>query len=275
MCKLILALLCFSLPLFANKPVVLVSIAPYKYFVERIGGDLVETSLLVPPGASPHTFEPTAKKIVESSKANIWFRIGEPFESQALPALKHHNPKMKIVDLRNGIDLICEGAGACSHGADPHIWLSPRLAAKQAQAIAAALQQELPQERQTLENNLQSFVADLQKLDQANQKLFANIKKRTILVSHPAYGYFSKDYGIVQLSIETEGREPTPKHVQKVLEQAREEGITTVFAQSQHSLRGAQRIADELGGKVVLLDPLSQDYLENIKKTAEAFAKQL
>jgi zinc transport system substrate-binding protein len=271
----ILSLPVFSLPLVASKPTVLVSIAPYKYFVDHIGNGLVDTLLFVPPGASPHTFEPTAKKIIDMSKASLWFQMGEPFEAQAIQALKVHNPKLKVYDLRDHVPLICDGPGTCSHNAaDPHIWLSPKLAKIQAKTIADALILQIPEKKEAIEKNLAALILELDTLNSKIVDIMKGAKKKSILVSHPAYGYFAKDYGLTQLSIESEGREPSPKKVYEIIKRAKEIGLKTVFAQTQHNMLGAQRIATELGGKVVILDPLSENYTENMTHIAQAFADQ-
>jgi zinc transport system substrate-binding protein len=262
-------------PLFSEKPTVLVSIAPYKFFVEKIGKDTVNTLLFVPPGASPHTYEPTAKKVMEFANADLWFQMGEPFERQAERGLIANKPNLKIVDLREGIPLICSGPGVCSHNSgDPHVWLSPKLAKIQSQIIAKHLIDLVPNQKEMIQNNLKNLLSELDQLDKEIQSTMQGVKKKTFLVSHPAYAYFAKDYGLTQLNIEQEGREPSPKKVYEIVQEAKAKGIRTVFAQTQHSIKGAERIAAELGGKVVLLDPLSENYIENLRQIASKVASQ-
>lgn len=267
--------LCFSF-LFASQataiPHVLVSVAPHKFFVERIAGPTVFVDLLVPAGASAHTFEPKPKQMLIASQADLWFRIGEGFEARAMQVFQSHHPQMVFVDLREGIDLI--HAGCCkSHGEDLHFWLSARLAKIQANTIAQALIKAYPQHRQLYQENLAKFQQELTQLDETITRLLLPVKNRTILVSHPAYAYFCRDYGIRQLSIEFEGKDPTPQVLTKTLALARDLCIRTVYIQMQYNNKGAKLIADEIGADVVTLNPYSENYLDSMLEIAYAFAR--
>lgn len=251
---------------------VLVSFAPYKFFVEKITGDTVEIQLMVPPGASAHTYEPTPKQMVLASSASVWFRIGEPFENRAIQALKSHHPDLQIVDLRQGLDLIHGHSCCCHHNSeDLHYWLSARMAKTQATTIADALVKLYPEKRDLYQSNLKKFHEELQQLDQQIQALLTDIPNRNILVSHPAYAYFCRDYGLHQYSIEFEGKDPSPQQLTKTLNLARDLKIKTIFIQKQYSSKGAQLIAEEIGARVVMLDPYSEAYFNSMLTIANAF----
>lgn len=259
--------------------IVLVSIAPYRFFVEKIAGNTVQIEMLVPTGASFHTYEPTAKQMIQASQADVWFRVGESFETRALAALKNHRPSMLVVDLRNGLSLIdsadyghicrhCQGG----HGEDLHYWLSPRLAESQADAIATALIQVYPERRDEYLNNLNVFIQELRQLDHEIATLLKPLQNRWLLVSHPAYAYFCRDYQLVQYSIEFEGKDPTPQQLTTLIRKAREHHATRIYIQKQYSNKGAKLVATELKAELVLLDPYSENYLDAMREIAEQFS---
>lgn len=242
---------------------VLVSVAPHRYFVKRVAGDTVDVMLLVPVGASSHTFEPSPRQMIEASRADLWFLVGENFEKKALSSLN-----VKGVDLRKGLSLLEErGCSCCSNGADPHIWMSVQLAKIQVETIANALSEAYPSFKRLYEENAKAFIAELDVLDQELQSLLADRKERPLLVSHPAYGYLCRDYGLTQLSIEFEGRDPTPQILTRLLQTAREKRVRTLFTQPQYSAKGAHLIAKELkssgGGARSLRGGLSHHHAQD------------
>ncbi len=257
---------------------VLVSVAPYKYFVEQIAGDTVSIGVMVPAAASIHTYEPTPKEMVAASKADAWFFIGEAFESKAIEALKNHHPSIKLYDLRNGVDLIQSQCHhhhhhkGCMHGADLHIWLSPKEAKKQAVDIAKGLMEVYPRHKDLYKANLEKFLVQLDELNAYIAGLMRTVSPRTIMVSHPAYGYFCRDYDLQQVSIEFEGKDPTPQQLTRVLNVARKDNIHTIYIQKQYNNKGAKLIADYLGAAIVNLDPYSEDYVESLRYIARQFA---
>lgn len=260
---------------------VLVSIAPYTSLLKEIAGDTIEIVLLVPPGASFHTFEPTPRQVLDASKADIWFRVGESFEGRAMQALQHHRPNMRIVDLRKGVDLITvdhEDAHCCPHccheaGADLHIWLSPKQTKIQAQTLADALIATYPEHRLQYEKGLQKLLADLDTLDAEIRKTLSSVQERTILVGHPAYAYFARDYNLKQLPIEFEGKEPSPRQLCVLLDKARQAKMTKVYVQPQYSKKGAELVANALGAQVIVLDPYSGNYFESLREIARRIAE--
>lgn len=273
----LLSIAFFTLQAETANPFVLVSVSPHKFFVEQIAGDTLKVGLMVPAGASAHTYEPTPKQMMAASGATIWFRIGEPFENKAIQALKSHHPELKIVDLRQGLDLI---AGSCcchqkchAQSMDLHFWLSARLAQIQAETIAKALMEVYPEHTEVYKANLAKFQADLKGLDEKIQEILKPIKNRHILVSHPAYAYFCRDYGLSQYSIEVEGKDPTPQQLTRTLQLARRLNIRTIFIQIQYNNKGARLVADEIGANIVTLDPYAEDYYPSMLAIAHAFAE--
>lgn len=266
----------------AQTPTILVSVAPYKFFVEQIAGETVRVALMVPAGASAHTYEPTPKEMMAASHADGWFLIGESFEARAVKAIASHHPEIQLWDLRQGVDLVSSDPHhRCTHChcsnpncQDLHIWLSPRQAAVQARTIAGALTQLYPKNQALYSANLDKFLLQLQQLDQDIQATLAPLQNRVILVSHPAYAYFARDYHLLQLSIEFEGKDPTPKQLTGVIQQARQHRVNTVFTQIQYNNKGARLIAEILGAKVVDLDPYAEQYFTSMREIARQFAAQ-
>lgn len=261
----------------ASAPYVLVSVAPHKLFVEKIAKDTVQVYLMVPAGASAHTYEPTPRQMMTASKADIWFRIGEAFENRAIQALKSHHPNLEIVDLRQGVDLINHShehghRGCCPGCVDLHFWLSARQAQIQAQTIADALIKTYPEHADMYRANLRVFQQELQDLDREIQTILASLQNRNILVSHPAYAYFCRDYDLVQHAIEVEGKDPTPQQMTKLLNVARQMQMRTIFIQMQYNNKAAKLVADTLGTKLIVLDPYSEQFFTSMLEIAHAFA---
>lgn len=273
-------LLLFPFFLAANPPPpshkVLVSVAPFKCFVEKIAQNTVDVILMVPSNASSHTYEPTPRQMDLAVQADIWFTLGEPFEARAIQALKSYRPNLVLVDMRQKLDLLEHHCG-CVHGShsggDPHIWLSPRMAKIQAATIVEALSDMYPEHRNVYQSNYQNLLQQLDLLDSKISNTLAAGQNRTILVSHPAYGYLCRDYNLQQLSIEFEGKDPTPRQLTRLLDDARRHRINTIFTQMQYSNKAATLVAQEIGAKLVNLDPYSEDYFNSLEQISRCFSE--
>jgi zinc transport system substrate-binding protein len=266
---------------------IFVSIAPQKYFVDKIGGNLVKVFVLVPKGADPHTYEPRPKQMVELSKADIYFAVGVDFEKAWLTKIAAANPAMRIVHTDSGIPKIPMdahlGHDADRHepakqahrhrgGApDPHIWLSPALVKIQAGYVMNALTAMDPQNAPRYKAFYFDFLKELDELDGELKALFADRKGMPFIVFHPSWGYFAQAYGLKQIPIEMEGKSPKPAQIQELIRFARGNGVTVVFAQPQLSAKIAETIANEIGGRVILVDPLALDWAENLREVAGKF----
>jgi len=262
---------------------VAVTILPQKYFVERIAGDPAKVIVLVPPGANPHTYEPTPGQLAEISSADVYVKVGSgiEFERAWMEKIAGVNPSMTVVDSSKGIQLL-ESQGEeedeeHSHtsgeeaGTDPHIWLSLRNARIMAENTYQGLATADPGHAAEYRANTDSFVRELDDLDAAIARDVAARNISTFMVYHPAWSYFARDYGLVQIPIEADGKEPTAAGIENLIRQAREKNITVVFASPEYSTRSAEVIADEIGGRVVLVSPLEEDFLKNMKNAASAF----
>lgn len=264
---------------FGSERLVLVSMAPYALMVEDLTAKEVKVDLLVPAGFSAHTYEPTPKQILNATKASVWFIVGETFETRARQALEAENPKLRIVDLRQGLDLM-DGHDHCSHhhhhhsgAADTHIWMSPKMMQTQVELMAKSLKEVFPELASVVEQNKDPLLEKLKKLDKEIHTLLDAHKGEIIFVSHPAYGYFCREYGLTQESIEFEGKDPTPKHLYNLIEEAKNDKVHTIFIQKQYSTKAAELVAQEINAKLVLLDPYSENYFESMQKIAKSFAE--
>jgi zinc transport system substrate-binding protein len=223
------------------------------------------------------------------SDAQIYFRIGVPFEESWLKRIESAQPNLRIVDTRKGIKLrsmesfveIGERVRGSEHaheserrhghdhrGQDPHIWLSPALVKIQAGTIAEALTELEPQNQELFVGNLQQFQHDLENLSSELRNILSRRGTRSFLVFHPAWGYFADEFDLVQIPIEIEGKEPTTGELAGIIKLAREKQLRTVFVQPQFSMRAAKTIAASLDGAVVPIDPLDEDYLSNMTQIA-------
>lgn len=279
---LILCLFGFAFPLFSETQssecakTVLVSIAPYKYFVNRIAGKELDVIVFVPPGANAHFYEPTPKHVMTMGCASIWFTIGEAFETRATQALKTYQPKLSLVDLRKNVDLIYDSSHAqCSHAhcADPHIWLSCPAVKQQLRTILDALSSVYPEHAAMFRLNYDALISEVNALNVQLEEMLEPLSERAFMVSHPAYSYFARDYRLEQISIEFEGKDPSPQQLTRLLQIGREKKIRNVLLQIQFSSKGARLIAEQLKANVTVLDPYEEDFFKNMRQTAQAILK--
>jgi zinc transport system substrate-binding protein len=247
---------------------VLVTIPPEAFLVERIAGDTVEIETLVPPGANPHTFEPTAKGAISAVQADVWFRMGEPSENRVLKAIEAHNPELRVVDMRQGLPLlghVCDHPGCTHDGSDPHYWLSPMLARRMAIRMASVLSRRFPEHRQLYTENLRALLRDLNALDRDLKQQLAPFRGDALLVSHAALAYFCRDYGLRQIALEVEGREPSPRQLVQIVEQAKEDRVRRVIVQEAFNPKGGELVAEQLDVPICRFDPLERDLIQNLR----------
>jgi zinc transport system substrate-binding protein len=272
---------------------VFVSILPQKYFVERISGDKVKVSVMVGPGQNPATYEPLPKQMVALTEADLYFQIGVPFETVWIKKIQSLNPQLKIVDTREGITLR-KMEGAHSHNElepenkhednklsenkevkDPHIWLDPLLVKIQVETICRELSAADPENKAFYEQNLREFQGDLDQLHGELTETFESLPVKKLMVFHPSWGYLTDRYGLKQIPIEIEGKEPGPRELAKVIDQAKQEGIRVIFVQTQFDTKAAESVARAVEGKVIPLDPLAEDYMNNLRRIAAVIKKEL
>ncbi|MGM0431094.1 MAG: metal ABC transporter solute-binding protein, Zn/Mn family [Spirochaetota bacterium] len=259
---------------------VAVSILPQKTFIEKIAGDLAEVVVMVPPDQNPSNYEPTTHQLQQLSRADVYFTIGVPFEQSFVPLLKENLPDLTIVptDTRTQKrrfrtshlhDEDEEESEEQAGAVDPHIWMSPVSVIGQAQIMTETLLEIDPAHRNTYEAGLKDFTAELNTLDQELAAALEPLQGETLLVYHPAFGYFADRYGLVQKAVEVGGKEPTPKEIEKLIRTAREDEVSVIFVQPEFNEKSAEVIADAVGAEVVEISSLQADYIENLRDVAD------
>ena len=271
----------------AEKLAVAVSILPQQYFVEQIGGELVEVNVMVGPGEEPHTFEPQPSQMENLSKSQLYFTIGVEFEDAWLNKFEEINPSIQFIDCSSGIEKISTSESIPlvngetqgeehEHGSlDPHIWLSPANVKIIAQTIANALSVADPQNSTIYEKNLELFLQDINDLDEEIRISLATLATRQFIVFHPAWGYFAHDYDLEQIAIEIGGNEPSASELANLIDYAQANDIHVIFASPEFSTKSAETIAEEIDGQVILISPLAENWLENMKTIAQALEDSL
>ncbi|MDM8547220.1 metal ABC transporter solute-binding protein, Zn/Mn family [Candidatus Venteria ishoeyi] len=270
---------------FAAPLSIFVSIFPQKYFVEQIGQSQVRVSVMVGAGQSPATYEPTPQQMAQLNHASLYFRIGVPFERVWMQRLQQNVPQLPVVDLREGIDLhpLPNHQHQEKHGhdkpsrssLDPHIWLHPLNAIIMAKTIRDQLSHIDPVNQSLYQQRYQHLEKNLLQLHEVLKKQLMPFAKQRFLVFHPSWGYFAKAYGLEQLAIEHEGKSPGARALVQLITQAKQEAIKVIFVQPQFSQQQAQRIADAIAGQVIAIDPLAENYPENLRRAADAFVVAL
>ncbi len=303
-------LLCASLAQGAEPLRVFVSVLPQQTFVERIGGSHVVVESMVRPGFSPHTYEPTPSQVTRLAEADLYVRIGMPFEDAWMERLRAANPKMRILDARDGITLRemaahdhDDEAGAEGHAhasdhehdqahehdeahdhdqannhehaeteLDPHIWTSPVLVRQMVGNLRETLTELDPAHAQDYAANLTAFSTELDALDRDIRADLAHLTQRRFMVFHPAWGYFAETYGLTQIPIEKAGKEPGPRSLTALIDQARREQVRVIFVQPQFPRKAAEQVARAINGRVEVIDPLAPDYVGNLRQVARVIA---
>lgn len=259
----------------SDKPILSVTIEPLRYFTEAIAGEHYHVVSMVPKGSSPESYDPTPQQLVALSHSQAYFRIGYiGFEQAWMDKLEANNPNLKVYDTSRGIDLIRDkghwhGDHFHEGGVEPHVWNSTKNASIIADNIYAALCELDAEHQADYKHRLDSLKETIARTE-ANVSAFLKNASTTFLIYHPALSYFARDYGLKQISIEEGGKAPSPAQLKNLIETCRKEEAHTIFVQEEFDQRNAQLIADELGVKVVSINPLSYDWAEEMIRIAKA-----
>jgi zinc transport system substrate-binding protein len=255
----------------AGKIIVAVTILPQAEFVEAVGGDKVDVVVMVPPGASPHTYEVTPDQMVQLSNAKMYAKVGSPieFELTWMNNLIAVNQNMLVVDCSKGIQLI-ESQDPDEPGLDPHIWLSVKNAKIMVQNICDGLVQVDAANKSYYEENCADYLSKLTELDNDIEADLAGVINHSFIVFHPAFGYFARDYNLMQIAVEQGGKEPGADYLVRLIEEAKALNIKVIFISPEYSAKSAESVAQEIGGQVVIIDPLAKDYITNMRAIESA-----
>jgi zinc transport system substrate-binding protein len=289
-----LTLMFFSSLLFA-KPIVIVSILPEKTFVQKIAKDLVEVTVMVEPGSSPHSYEPKSTQMISIAKADIYFSIGVEFEGVWLEKFKSQNPNLRFINLSENVPKIQmkeehheeehgkhENAKHEAHkdehqheGVDPHTWTSPKNVAIMAHAIYKSLSEIDPQNEKSYKTNLDEFIKEIEDTDKEIKNALKDIGSNTpFMVFHPSWGYFADAYNLTQISVEVNGKNPKPKEMITIIKEAKEEKVKVIFTQPEFSDKSAQVIAKELNIPVKKISNLDAEWSQNLIYMAKSIANK-
>lgn len=241
---------------------VVVSILPLAEFVEQVGKDKVEVTVIVPPGADPHLFELTPVQLKKISQAQLYVEVGSGlnFELTWMDKIKLIYKDMLICNSSIGITLVDK---------DPHIWLSPRNAKTMVENISEALIKVDPLSQKYFKKNSIEYINKLDLLDQEIKARLEGVKNRRFISYHPSWGYFAKEYDLIQIAIEDEGKEPSAASLVHIIDQTRAFNISIILVSPQYNIKSAEVVAKEVGAQIIKADPLSMDYINNLRKLAE------
>ena len=249
------------------RPVVVASLLPLGYFMDRLAPGSVKTEILIPPGANPHTHEPGMLQIRELATASLFVKVGHPkfpFEQVWQERLVATRPTLRVVD---GF------AGVPRHDEDPHVWLSPRAVRRLVENVAGPLRELLPAEHDAITRRQGEVLADIAEVDRELRAALAGLKSRRFLVFHPDWGYFAEEYGLEQVDIEQQAREP--RSLSLVTGRARADGVRVIFVSPQMSRQSAELVARDIGARVEVIDPLAYDWVKNMRLVKAAFQRAL
>ena len=268
---------------------VVTSILPLSFFVERIGGERVSVSVMVPPGGNPHTYEPTPAQMVSLRKAALFVKVGSgiEFELDWMKRFSALNPGLKICDASEGVTMRTMSVGEHHHHdhghhdhghhdrgrLDPHYWLSPENGRRIAVNVERALATADPLSAATYAANRKRLDDELEALSEEIAGKLSAMKHRSFMVFHPAWGYYAADFGLQQVSAEEEGKELTPAALRRLVDLAKRTGIRVVFVSPRFNTLQAETIAREIGGVTQFIDPLSDDYIDNLRRATDAFVR--
>lgn len=256
---------CYSCsgPKHDKRPMLTVSIEPLRFVVEAIVGDKYQVKTLMPQGVSPETYDPTPRQMVELSNSEILFCAGTiNFEQQKIPQLASSIPHLSIVNLGEHVATITDHNhkhGDEAESIDPHIWMSPQNLKTMAQNVCHYMCFTHPSDSVYYEERLSMFEKRMDKLDQSLRVILQSLRTRSFLIYHPALGYFAKQYGLNQLSVEFDGKDPSAAYFQQLINLCKADHVNAVFISKEHNGRAAQRIATEINAETYTINPLDYD----------------
>jgi len=256
----------------SDKPVAAVSIVPQAAFAKAVAGDKWQIVTAVPPGSSPENYEPTVSERITLEKAKIYFAVGVPAEdTKILPSL---SADTKVIRLQDSVSAVYSDR-IIAEGRDPHIWLSPKRAVVMVRAMAEEFAAADPENGDFYRDNAENYVASLLELDQYIEQKLSAVENKKMIVYHPAFGYLAEDYCIEMYALQEGGRDATLRHMQEMADLAQRENIKAVFYQAETDSKQAEAFARQIGGKAIMLSPLAENYIENLKGMADLLAETM
>jgi len=260
--------------------VITVSILPQKFFIDQLTGGSVKVNVMLPPGAGHATYAPTAQQLQNMSQSRLYVSMGHlGYEQTWLKRLTELSPNMAILNLSDSLNLINSSEKHNDHthndGIDPHIWMSPKVVAIFMPRLKAALLSNFPMLTDTIEKNYTLFMTKLNNLNQRTDTLVSLLPQKKFLIFHPALTYLARDYGLTQISIEEDGKEPSPAFLADLIQKAKKEKIPVIFIQKEYDIRNAQLIGREANIQIEQINPLAYNWLEEMERITGSLEKYL
>lgn len=254
---------------------VVVSLGPEVEWVNAVGGDKVNVSLMVPSGSDPHTYEPLPNQLTQVSNAKMYAEVGSSieFENNYMDKIKEANPNMLIVNASQGIQLIPNSAENEAETVDPHVWVDPKNAKIMVNNIYNGLVQMDPADKDYFKKNRDQYLQQLDELDKNTTQFLKGKQNTTILIFHPAFGYYAKDYNLTLVGAMINDEEPSPQRIAMMVDIAKKNNITIVYSEPQYDPKFMQSVASQINGQVLTVSDLDEHYIQNMKNIAIAFSK--
>jgi zinc transport system substrate-binding protein len=280
------ALLAVSVGARADTPgrVAAATIAPLASLTESVAGPGWQVRTIVPPGVSPHVFEPTPRDVKALAPALLVVTVGAGYDGWAEKLVRACASKAVVHDAGASVGVAEDSTGDHDGeiGKDPHWWLSPRLAARALSPLAERFASLDPAGAEGYRARARQAAAGLAALDAEVAAVLAPVKGRPVVSAHNAWTYFLADYGLVNAgSIEpVPGREPSPRELRAIIDTARSQGLSALFTEPQFSPSVAKVVAGDAGVRVALVDPIGgvpgrRDYADLMRFNARSFREAL
>jgi putative adhesion protein len=258
-----------------NKPLISVSIEPLRNIVEHLAGDYYKVVTLTPVGASPETYEPTPKQLMDVSNSKLYFAIGTlGFEKQQLERMKETAPTLKIYTVSDGISLLSVQHEGHGDSTDPHIWMSPKNVVQMARNVCNALCQNDPEHTAVYKKKMADLERHADEVDRRIRLMVSKVRYRNFLIYHPALAYFANEYGFRQLTIEQDGKEPSSEHLATIISEAKAAEVHIIFLQREFKGRSVKSFSEATGARVVIINPLAYRWDNEAIAIAKALAAQ-
>lgn len=265
-----------------SKPTISVSVAPQAFFIEKIANDTLNINVLMPQNVDEHLFELKPTTMRELEKSDIYFTIGLEFEKIFNEKFRQNFPKLHFVNSQENISLMAmkepdsqKDENSQKNSLDIHTWLDPVLVQTMAVTMFKALSEQYPQHKELYEKNLNAFLAELDSLNLQISSKFDTIKNRKFIVYHPSWGYFARRYDLEQIPVEIEGKEPKPKELKKLIQEAKKENIKVIFVQPGFPENAAKALSKELKARIVVINHLARAWESELLKSVDELAKNL
>ena len=258
-----------------------VTIEPLKYFTDKLTSGKIDVNVMVPMGSSPASYAPTTSQLMAMSSSVLYVQVGHlGFEDAWMTRLKELNPEMDILNLSSSVKLISgedhvHGDHVHKGGIDPHIWMSPKVVMDFLPSLKKALTQNFPEEKKLIEDNYLLLLTEVEGIHNLFSNLPQGSKPPKFMIFHPALTYLARDYGMEQISIEYEGKEPSPQKLKALIDQAREEKIDLIFIQEEFDQRNAEMVRQATNAQLIRINPLAYDWPQVMKNIYNLLSKHL